>query len=44
MVIDAADAAQGAALESEGVRALTSSIFMNDLEDERRLAKLVLEA
>jgi LPPG:FO 2-phospho-L-lactate transferase len=44
MVIDEADAAQTAAIESEGAHAVSGSILMNDRADERRLAKLVLEA
>jgi len=44
LVIDNADEAEVSALQSEGVRAVKGSILMKDREDERRLAKMVLEA
>lgn len=44
LLIDAADASQKAAIESEGVQVVLGSILMNGREDERRLARSMLEA
>jgi LPPG:FO 2-phospho-L-lactate transferase len=44
MLIDTADSAQAAEVADAGMRAAPNSILMSNRDDERRLAKLVLEA
>jgi LPPG:FO 2-phospho-L-lactate transferase len=43
MLIDPSDAPHGEQIQREGARAVPTSIFMKDLEGERRLARTALE-